>query len=414
MTAALVDALLANVRGRRLRRRSAWRRTRSSVADSIALGVGLTLCGWVFTGTALIAAQLTASTRSMYGIAGAVIGVAYVLRAIGDVGSARPDLALADRVVPGHARVLRPALVAGPAPARRRRGRDGRRRTPCSSGATSAPASWPPARARTARAPGCAARSAWPGTSSAASVIGWAAGLFLHGAGLRLDRRRRRRPGRRLRDHPGGVPPGRRPTWSTGFYATALLMLALIACGFAISSALRPRGEEDGGTGRVAAGDRPARRDWLLGHVAVTVLGRRRGARAGRPRVSASAMRWSPATATPSSATCSRCCRTSRPCWCCPAWPGCWSGCNPRLGVAGLAAAGAGVRGDVLRRPAAACRSGCRTSRRSSTSRWCRPRTSRGRRSWPCALVAAALSAAGQVALRSPRRPLNGASPLSG
>ena len=57
------------------------------LADSIALGVGLTLCGWVFTGTALIAAQLTASTRSMYGIAGAVIGVAYVLRAIGDVGS---------------------------------------------------------------------------------------------------------------------------------------------------------------------------------------------------------------------------------------------------------------------------------------------------------------------------------------
>ena len=58
-----------------------------AVADSIALGLGLTLCGWVFTGTALLAAQLTSTTRSMYGIAGAFIGLAYALRAIGDVGS---------------------------------------------------------------------------------------------------------------------------------------------------------------------------------------------------------------------------------------------------------------------------------------------------------------------------------------
>ena len=158
------------------------RRTRSSRADSIALGVGLTLCGWVFTGTALIAAQLTASTRSMYGIAGAVIGVAYVLRAVGDVGSARAELALADRVVPGHARLLRPALVAGPAPARRRGGGRAARRTPCSqrrdigSGVLAAR----PGPDRAGRRP-AAARSAWPGACSAASVIGWAAGLFLMG-----------------------------------------------------------------------------------------------------------------------------------------------------------------------------------------------------------------------------------------
>ena len=58
-----------------------------AVQDSIALGVGLTLCGWAFTGTALVAAQLTSSIRSMYGIAGAIIGLAYALRAIGDVGN---------------------------------------------------------------------------------------------------------------------------------------------------------------------------------------------------------------------------------------------------------------------------------------------------------------------------------------
>ena len=37
-------------------------------------GVGLALTGWFFTGTALVAAQLTASTRAAYGLAGAVIG----------------------------------------------------------------------------------------------------------------------------------------------------------------------------------------------------------------------------------------------------------------------------------------------------------------------------------------------------
>jgi ABC-2 type transport system permease protein len=58
-----------------------------------------------------------------------------------------------------------------------------------------------------------------------------------------------------------------------GFYATALLTLALIASGFAISSALRPRGEEDAGRVESLLATAVHRRDWLLGHVAVTVLG---------------------------------------------------------------------------------------------------------------------------------------------
>lgn len=56
------------------------------VADNLATGVGLTVCGWVFAGTALAAAQLTRATRGMYGIAGAILGLAYLLRAIGDLG----------------------------------------------------------------------------------------------------------------------------------------------------------------------------------------------------------------------------------------------------------------------------------------------------------------------------------------
>lgn len=57
------------------------------VADSLAAGVGLGLCGAFFAATTLVAAQLSATTRGTYGIAGAVIGLAYGLRAVGDVGS---------------------------------------------------------------------------------------------------------------------------------------------------------------------------------------------------------------------------------------------------------------------------------------------------------------------------------------
>ena len=50
-------------------------------------------------------------------------------------------------------------------------------------------------------------------------------------------------------------------------------MLALIAAGFAISSALRPRGEEDAGRVEALLATGLPRRAWLLGHVVVTVGG---------------------------------------------------------------------------------------------------------------------------------------------
>jgi ABC-2 type transport system permease protein len=58
-----------------------------------------------------------------------------------------------------------------------------------------------------------------------------------------------------------------------GFYATAIVLLALMSCGFAISSALRPRHDETEGRveGLLATG--LSRTRWLLGQVAVTVVG---------------------------------------------------------------------------------------------------------------------------------------------
>jgi ABC-2 type transport system permease protein len=58
-----------------------------------------------------------------------------------------------------------------------------------------------------------------------------------------------------------------------GFYATMIVMLALLGAGFSISSALRPHGEEDAGRVESLLATALPRSSWLLGHVVVTVLG---------------------------------------------------------------------------------------------------------------------------------------------
>jgi ABC-2 type transport system permease protein len=56
------------------------------VAGSVVFGVSFILIGLVFGGVALLVAQVTDSTHLVYGTAGAVLGAAYLLRAVGDIG----------------------------------------------------------------------------------------------------------------------------------------------------------------------------------------------------------------------------------------------------------------------------------------------------------------------------------------
>jgi ABC-2 type transport system permease protein len=53
---------------------------------SVVFGVSFILVGLVFVGVALVVAQVTENTRVVYGVTGAVLGAAYLLRAIGDIG----------------------------------------------------------------------------------------------------------------------------------------------------------------------------------------------------------------------------------------------------------------------------------------------------------------------------------------
>lgn len=240
-------------------------------ADSAALGVGVALCGAFFSGVALLAAQLTSTTRAMYGITGGVLGLAYALRAIGDVGT--PALSWMSpigwyqamhafsglRWWPALLLVVGSLVAAAAAYAvflRRDYG----------SGVLAARPGPERAAAYVFRAPGLAWRL------QRGALLGWTVGMFLGGVGygtLGDDVEDVMGDSSLVQDlfaQGGGV-------LVDAFYATMILMLALIGSGFAISSALRPRGEEEAGRveGLLATG--LSRRDWLLGHVLVTLTG---------------------------------------------------------------------------------------------------------------------------------------------
>lgn len=241
------------------------------VADSIAIGLGLTACGWLFSATALVAAQLTHSTRAMYGIAGAVIGVAYALRAVGDVGN--PILSWLSpigwyqamhpysglRWWPILIPVLATGLVAAVAFAlfeRRDIGAGLFADRPGPGGAQ----------------PGLRSGLGLAWRLQRGAVIGWAIGVFLTGFSYGSI-------GDSVEDLVGSSDfaeafgAGVTADLVDGFYAASAVQLALIACGFAISSALRPRAEEEAGHTEALLATGLSRRAWLAGHVLVTVGG---------------------------------------------------------------------------------------------------------------------------------------------
>ncbi|GHJ60243.1 exporter of polyketide antibiotics [Nocardioides sp. OK12] len=242
-----------------------------AVADSVALGVGLALCGLCFTGTTLVAAQLVASTRAARGIAGAVVAVAYALRAVGDVSvpalswltaigwyqamhafsglrwwpalllvaAAGINLALAATLL------LRRDIGAGLVASR-------------------------PGPPRAGRALSGPVGLAW--RLQRAGVVGWSVGVGLTGVAYGAL-------GTSVEDLVGDSDMGRDLMAQggldlvDGFFATMLVMMALLATGFATSSTLRPRGEEESGLAELVLATPLGRGRWLLSWTLVTLLG---------------------------------------------------------------------------------------------------------------------------------------------
>lgn len=242
-----------------------------AAAGALSLGIGLLLVGVAFAAVALLAAQLTSTTRAMYGITGAVIGISYALRAIGDVGNGvlswlspigwyqAMRAYSGERWWPALLLVALAAVLAAASYAVFAR-RD--------VGAGIWPARPGPARAaRSSTGPlGLAWRLQRNG------FYGWAFGMFVGGFGYGTI-------GSNIEDLMGSSDFAQEVFGAGGvdvvdsFYAAAALMLVLISAGFTLSSALRPRGEEDAGRVEALLATALPRRTWLLGHLVVTVVG---------------------------------------------------------------------------------------------------------------------------------------------
>ncbi|MGA8245428.1 MAG: polyketide antibiotic transporter [Nocardioides sp.] len=270
LTAALTNALFANVLLGLLVSLSLISFPLDA-GDSWGVGIGLTCTGWVFTGTALLAAQLTSSTRSMYGVAGTVIAAAYSLRAVGDVGT--PALSWLSPI--GWYQAMDPF--------------SGLRWWPILLLLATAAVATAAAYALFARRDfGGGVRVARPGPDRASrglsgplgfawrlqrgSILGWCVGMLFLGLAYGS-----------IGDDVGTLIGDSQASQDVfaqggaglvdGFYAVAIATLALVATGFTVSSALTPHTEEDQGRVEALLATGLSRRGWLLAQVATTVAG---------------------------------------------------------------------------------------------------------------------------------------------
>jgi ABC-2 type transport system permease protein len=241
-------------------------------AGAFGYGASIAAIGLVFTAVGVCAAQVTEHARGALGIALAVLGVSYVLRAAGDVGTG--TLSWLSPI--GWSQAVRPfaddrwwplllslalvaalLVIAGALTSHRDVG----------AGLVAPGAGSPTASPRLASAFGLALRL------QRASILGWAAGMFLFGVAFGSV-------GREVEQLLESVPELADALDITGaadivdaFFGTALLVLALVAAGFTIASTLRLRGEETAGHAEPLLVAGLSRTGWTLGSLLVTLIG---------------------------------------------------------------------------------------------------------------------------------------------
>ncbi|MGY1638430.1 ABC transporter permease [Geodermatophilus sp. SYSU D00742] len=237
---------------------------------SFLLGAAVGAAGLVATATTAVVAQVTGSTRATYGVVGAVLALAFVLRAVGDVernwvvwtspiGWAQAVHPFSgDRAWPlllclAAAAVL--LVVAGALLDRRDLG-----------AGLVAPRPGPAAAPRTLRSPlGLAVRL------QRGALAGWTVGLGLLGlvyGGLAESVETL------FADNPEArafLPDA--ASLVDAYLATTLAINALLAAAYAASAVLRARAEEAAGRAEPVLATATSRTRWLGGHVTVALLG---------------------------------------------------------------------------------------------------------------------------------------------
>ena len=238
---------------------------------SLLHGAELTGVGLVFTAVAAASAQVTAGARAALGIAGAVLGVTFLLRGIGDVGdnvlTYLSPLGWAQAVQPfGAARwwpilllvVIAGAVLAGTAYLTGHRD--------AGAGLIQPRPGRPRARASLGTATGLAWRL------QRGLVLGWAVGLSVGGALFGSV-------GPEVLEMVESNPELARAIGASGgaildsYFATTLAITAVVGTGFGVASALRFRSEEMAGRAEPLLAAGVSRTRLLLGFLVVTVGG---------------------------------------------------------------------------------------------------------------------------------------------
>jgi ABC-2 type transport system permease protein len=239
---------------------------------SLVFGASFIALGLVFSGVGLVAAQVTESSRVASGIAGGVLGLAFALRAAGDIGNGRlswlSPIGWSQKARPFAGEQWWPLLVP--------------------LGFTIALAV--AARALTAhrdlgagmvqprRGPAVAPRSLGRPLGLAVrlqrgTVIAWSAGLLLLGfvyGSVANDIQSLIGDSETMKEfiaRTGGA------SLTDAYFGTALLSLALIGSGFAIQSAQRLRTEETALHAEAVLATGVSRARWVASHLAVSLGG---------------------------------------------------------------------------------------------------------------------------------------------
>lgn len=239
---------------------------------SLAHGASLAAIGVFFTAVAAAAAQVTASTRAALGISGGVLGVAFVVRGVGALADSWiayvSPLGWVQKVRPfgpidwiwlGALMLATAAVLALTVYLTAHRDAGAGLIQP-SPGSPRAP-EWL----------GTAVGLAW--RLQRGIVLGWGVGLAI--AAIVFGS-----VGREVismvEDNPA-IADYFAATGGAGiiesYFAFAVLMIAVVAAAFPVSSVLRLRAEEEAGRAEVVLATALPRSRWILGSLAVTVLG---------------------------------------------------------------------------------------------------------------------------------------------
>lgn len=240
---------------------------------SIVLGAGIAMVGIVFAAVAALTAQVSERSRGSGGLAGAVLGAAYAVRAAGDVGSGTlswlSPIGWAQSAEP-YARdrwwpILLGLLVAVVLTAVAF-GLVGLRDV--GSGLV-ASRPGPPRGSRLLGSPvGLAFRL------QRSTTAGWASGAvflgLLYGTiGLEIDELLESTP--ELADYFASAGDG--GTLTESYFATVAMMLGLVTAGYVVQGVLRLRTEEADGRAELVLGTPLSRPRWAGSHLLVVVAG---------------------------------------------------------------------------------------------------------------------------------------------